>query len=368
MRLAGLRLTVLMFIVATVFYSCKKNDAAEKHKKTNEALKAKQPKLEDEPLDEAAVPQKKDPIYGTDIGLDHLGIVVKDLAATKKTYTEIFGFKNATEGKLPNGLNNLVFYFEDGTYIEFIHPYDAKKAAFYANFVKKFEGGVFYVLAISSAKDTDAFMRKRGFNLSKPRSGTILLKGEKKEPKELWRTYFLEKSPFPGDPFFYIEYKPEIRKEFMNKLKNRGVRRKYFRHRNTALSLKAVWMAVPDLDAAIKIYQKMGSPVGKKFDDPRLDAKGCIIEAGEGMILLYSPASKKSPVATFLDERKRPTILGISLQVGSIIAVRNLLRQSPQIQRITAMGVLGSSILIKPEQAHGVWLEFYKKPGITRPR
>lgn len=361
------RQPLILFLFATLFWGCKTKETTSVQKQKAPVAQSHQAILDNEPLEDEP-PQKQDPIYGTDIGLDHVAMVVNDLKATKTTYQKTFGFDNVIEGKLPNGLNNVVFYFEDGTYIEFLHPYDPIKASYYVDALKTFQGGLFYVLATSSAKQTDAFLQKRGFRLSKPHSGTIQLKGDAKEPDELWRTFDLEKAAIPGDPFLFIEYKPSIREEFMDKLADRQIRRRHFRHRNTALSLKAVWMAVSDLDAAIKAYRDVGFPIGKTFTDPRLGAKGCVIEAGQGQVLLYSPETPKSPVAAFLAQRKKPMILGLSLWVGSIIPLKNMLKQSPRINSTSSASLLGISLLISPEHAHGIWLEFYQKPGITKPR
>jgi catechol 2,3-dioxygenase-like lactoylglutathione lyase family enzyme len=305
-------------------------------------------------------------LFGREIGLDHFGFAVKDLGAARKTYTSLLGFNRPLSGKLPNGLENVVYYFEDGTYIEALTPYDAKKAPWYDAFLKKFEGPVFYVLSIFSERDARAFLKPRGLELSTPQSGTILMKGEKKAPDEIWHTIFLKNSPIPGRPFFFIKYKRKDRDAFFEKLKDKQIRRTFFRHANTALGLRAAWHAVPDLEAAVKAYASIGLRAGRSFEEPRLGARGRVVEAGQGVILLLAPANKESRVASFLEERKQPMLLGMSIEVASIVAAKRYLSSALKQEVTSSASPMGISILLEPERAHGVWLELFQRPGRVR--
>jgi catechol 2,3-dioxygenase-like lactoylglutathione lyase family enzyme len=302
-------------------------------------------------------------MFGTEIGLDHVGIAVKDLAAAKRTFTRTLGFRNPLEGRLPNGLDNVVFYFKDATYIELLTPYDRKKAAWYASFLEKFQGVVFYVLAISDAQRTGAYLARHGAALTKPRSGTIRLKGETKKPGELWQTFFLKNSPIKHDPFFFIRYRPESRRGLRDKLKSPAIRRRYFGHTNSALRFAAVWQAVPDLKRAVKEYESVGFTAGEAFEEPRLQADGRVIEAGQGSILLLAPQNEKSVVARFIKDRGRPMCIGLSIEVGLVARTRMLLKHTTSNNHAVSMGPRGPSILLPPEATHGIWLElFQRKP------
>src|SRR6202044_1867650 len=84
-------------------------------------------------------------LLGGERGLDHVGVAVKDLDAATRAYHDVLGFDRPTEGKLPNGLRNVNYYFADSTYLETLTYWDRGKAEWLASFTDKHEGGLFAV-------------------------------------------------------------------------------------------------------------------------------------------------------------------------------------------------------------------------------
>lgn len=316
-------------------------------------------------------------LLGGERGLDHLGIAVKDLPAATRLYQQRLGFSHPTEGHLPNGIHNVNYYFADGTYLETLVPWDRHKAAWLAAFTDRHSGALFAVLSARSYAGTRAFLAARGIAVGAPFSGTIQTAGESAMPGEKWKTFFLPDGLLAGDPLYFIAYPRGPRQEFLRKLEDRGVQRVFY-HDNTALGLAAVWVAVPDLAAALAAYRSIGlldadaGPAG--FDDPALAARGHRLQAGRGELWIMAPAPTPGPapagalagagaLAAFLAERGGAGLLGCTLWVGSLPAAERLLgeraRAAGEAPAAAAryQGVLGDSLRLPPERTLGVWME-----------
>jgi catechol 2,3-dioxygenase-like lactoylglutathione lyase family enzyme len=309
---------------------------------------------------------RSDTLLGGERGLDHVGVAVKDLDLATRTYRDYLGFSNPTEGKLPNGIRNVNYYFADATYLETLVHYDRSKATWLANFTDKHSGALFLVLSVYSVESTTAFLRRRGIEVTRPVPGTIQTAGDSAMPEEKWKTFFLKKPLLAGDPLYFIAYPRRDRDAYLEKLLDRRARR-ILRHDNTALGIKAVWIAVEDLPQATKECGAIGLEAGRRFADARLEAAGQEVHAGAGAIWLLSPAGKTSPVAAFLKERGGPGIMGLTLEAGSVGAAARLIGDRTGRVFPTYAGALGTSILVPPELTHGVWLEFAESPRRGRP-
>ncbi|MCA9665859.1 MAG: VOC family protein [Myxococcales bacterium] len=315
---------------------------------------------------DASAPAKSPPraripntLLGGERGIDHVGVAVKDLAAAQKTYHEKLGFSRPTRGRLPNGLDNVNYYFEDATYLETLTYYDDKKAKWLAYFLGKFgEGGNFLVLSVRSIDATARFLEARGVSMSKPHLGSIRVKGKRGGS---WRTLFFKKSPLPGAPVYFIGYPRKRRARFLRKLQSPRVRQRYFAHENGALGIKAVWMAVNDLEAAAKGYEKIGLARGRAIEHAKLGARGIELAAGIGKILLLAPAKKgKGAVAKFL-ARRPPGVLGMSILVKDLEAARALINKRNKTKLKVYDGPLGKSVLVPAKLAHHTYLELFSR-------
>jgi catechol 2,3-dioxygenase-like lactoylglutathione lyase family enzyme len=304
-------------------------------------------------------------LLGTERGLDHVGIGVRSLEDAAHVYQDVLGFGRPIEGKLPNGLRNMNYYFGNATYLETLTYWDREKGKWLADFTDKHEGAVFAVLSASSPEDTTKFLAGRGIHVGSPISGTIQTAGQDAMPEEQWKTFYLPKGTLPGDPFFFIAYRRDGREEFLHKIEDPEVRAR-FRHKNTALGLRTVWIAVNDLGAATAAYESIGLSKGRMFDDAPLGAKCQSIEAGIGEIWLMAPSSADSKVASFLKERGGPAILGVSIEVGSVGQAAKVIGSHTPVS--TYEGALGPAIRVGPEVADGVYIEFtHDRPKGARP-
>jgi catechol 2,3-dioxygenase-like lactoylglutathione lyase family enzyme len=296
-------------------------------------------------------------LFGGERGLDHVGVAVRNLEEATHTYHDLLGFDRPIEGKLPNGLRNVNYYFGDSTYLETLSYWDREKAQKVAKFTDDHSGGLFAVLSVLSHESAAQFLSSRGIAVGQPISGTIQTAGEDAMPEEQWRTFFLPDGTLPGNPFFFIAYQRAPREEFLHKLEDMQNRLK-LRHRNSALGIHSVWCAVADLAAATKAYESIGLVRGSPFDDPFLSADGQVLGAGAGEIWLFAPKSGKGKVADFLKERGEPGILGATIEVGSVAQAARVIGDRTGASLTTYEGVFGTSLRVGPELTQGIWLEF----------
>ena len=306
----------------------------------------------------AELPQDRaDTLLGGERGLDHVGVAVKDLDAATRTYVDVLGFSRPQEGKLPNGIRNVNYYFADATYLETLVYWDRGKAAWLANFTDKHSGALFAVMSAFSPEATTRFLAGRGIAVGKTYSGTIQTGDEDAMPEEKWKTFFLPSGLLPGDPLYFISYARGPREDYLLKLGDPKNRRQLF-HKNTALGIRAVWLAVRNLVEAVKAYESLGLARGRSFNDPALDADGQLFAAGAGEIWILAPRSASGAVADFLRERGGPGILGMTLLAGSVTRAAQVIGERAGTVLPTYQGLHGTSIRVPPEVTLGVWLEF----------
>lgn len=300
-------------------------------------------------------------LLGGERGLDHVGIAVRNLTDATRVYRDMLGFSRPIEGTLPNGIRNSNFYLSDSTYLELLVCSDVDKAQWIARFTDTHSGALFAVLSVFSPEASTAFLAGRGIHVGDPISGSIRIDGDDAAPTEKWKTLFFPRGLLPGDPLYLISYQRAARDEYLHELDDPRARRA-LRHKNTALGLRAVWLAVDDLNAASQGYASLGLPVGQSFDDLDLGAHGQVLRAGAGELWLVAPTSTEGKLAGFLRSRGGPGIAGITLIAGSVDVAARVIEQGSGARLSSYLGHGGISIRVPPELAEGVWLEFTQQP------
>jgi catechol 2,3-dioxygenase-like lactoylglutathione lyase family enzyme len=131
-------------------------------------------------------------IFGSGHGLDHVGIAVRDLAAAKKTYRDILGFKVFGCGRLPVGTRNEIVFLESG-FFEIITSSDPTKSdgRAVASFLEKHEGGLFLGLKAAPVEETAKLLRKQGYDIQGPNAGWVSDDPEQPDQPPFWGTWHL---------------------------------------------------------------------------------------------------------------------------------------------------------------------------------
>jgi hypothetical protein len=291
---------------------------------------------------------QKPTLLGGEHGIDHVGVVVKDLAEARRTFHDQLGFGAMEAGHVANGIDNINYYFEDSTYLETLTG---------GSYASRPEGAAFAALSVASAQKTAAFLEQRGIRMGAPIPGGIRTARETAH----WETLFFASSPLQADPIFFIAYAQPARSQHLEKLQAAVKSGKVYKHPNGALGVKGAWLAVQDLDAAVKAFESVGLPARDAFSEPRLGGVGRAIEAGQGKILLIAPAAPDGAVARFLEARHGPGLMGLSIEVSSLGLAQQFVSRATSKPAAPASGALGQSVWVDPSIAHGAWLELFQR-------
>lgn len=282
-------------------------------------------------------------------GLDHVAVCVRALTEAQKTYEDL-GFQLYPRGKHQDyGTENSGAWFANDTYVELLTYFDASKAAWLAHFLEKHEGAFFLVLRVPSVMALMTYFQGRGVEVGTPVPGTWQQEGEESN-SILWYSLFLPRTSLPGNLLFFIEY-TEAEQLSRDHPKHPT---HFSTHPNGAQRLSSVWVAVEDLSAASKQFENLGFHVGATESFNEMKAKKQVIDAGKGVIYLIAPAQDHSPVKKFLELRGEG-IFGCTIEVDNL----SHLKESLSRDKIMVFEE-DKSLLLKPEMAHGMWIEFKK--------
>jgi len=301
--------------------------------------------------------QQVHPLLGHGLGVDHVGIAVRDLIKTRDDYERVLGFKFMEIPPQPDGFVPYFISFENTTYLELqpigALPFIAKMFDYadgYADFAEKYEGAVFLGLAISSAKDAADHLKARSFQASlvgeDPGLNYVMISHEPSG----------EKRAFPL-AIFLVEYISSERVAWLAGMREKGM----MVHPNTARRLFSVWFAVRDLEASLKNIQDAGFEPGETREAKFLGAKGREVKAGNGYMLLLQSIDKNGVLAKFLSDRHDGEIIGVSVEVSDVEKARSLIESRSGQKLEPYDGFYGRSIMIPPDMAHGVWLEMFQR-------
>lgn len=288
-------------------------------------------------------------VLGTGHGLDHVIVIVRDLDGAARTYTELLGFTVSPGGDFPGGLHTRTLRF-GSNYVELmsVDSSQARPDDELLHLLKEREGGYAFSLGVSSAQRTADSLRARSFEVVGPMGTPLISEGSKEVKKAPWQTVAITKPSLPFEPLFFIQY--ELREP----------RSKPVEHRNTAADLRSVWIAVQDLETATRAYEALGLPAGRERRVPQLAANGREIAAGQGVILLLQANGTKGPLGPYVAQHGEG-VVGMSIEVRDLQAVRSLLRSSTKQEITPYQGPYGRSLLVPPMFTHGVWIELFQR-------
>lgn len=299
-------------------------------------------------------------LLGQGRGVDHVGIVVRDLGKARHDY-ERLGFNVTQGGHFPGGLSNSAVLFDNKGYLELLSATDEESnspdIADIIVFAKKHEGAMFLGLNVSSARDTTEYLRAHNFDVKDPEPGSLMKESETKLPPPQW--YTVETSDKPNRnkltfhlPIFFIEYLDAAPHD---KTRNINVAT----HSNTAIGIRAVWFAVHDSQAHLGTLRRGGFDP-KVRETHLLHLRGSELSAGSGSIVLLASKDKGSAVGKYLSDHDEG-IIALSIEVADLTKARRLAESAVHSNLRTYNGAFGRSFLLAPDVTHGVWLEMFQR-------
>ena len=320
-------------------------------------------------MDAAQAQEPANPLLGHGLGIDHVGIAVRNLEKTIIDCEQVLGFKCIKLPPKPAGVVSSVIYFENDSYLELLSvskepsgPTLSDQAKRYADFAEKHEGAMYLGLEMSSAKDAMDFLKVHNFEAELSERRRIMKKGETKPSPVQVYSVGTPETPSGNKQVFMlwiclVEYVDPGRPARLAAFREKGM----MAHPNTALGIRSVWFAVRDLDAHLQNLQQAGLEPGETREVKLLGASGREVKAGMGRLLLLRSADKNGALSKFLSNHVDGSILGVSIEVSDLNKARSWVEGHSGHKLEPYDGFYGRSILIPPDLTHGVWMELCQR-------
>jgi catechol 2,3-dioxygenase-like lactoylglutathione lyase family enzyme len=221
-------------------------------------------------------------------GLDHLVIVVKDLAAAARSYTEA-GFAVVMGGRHPESTQNALISFADGTYLELLAFYEPSPKHRWWSALERGGGLIDFCLASTDLAADALALRRAGVTITDPEPGA------RARPDGFQLRWQLAKpeGPFRGVAPFLI-HDDTARSERMPRAAA---------HANRVSGVETITVAVTDARAAALWYEGALGRKGQVMRRDELQAEGSRFAVGRQAVELLAPSGAVGPIAEWLRTR-----------------------------------------------------------------
>lgn len=268
-------------------------------------------------------------------GVDHVLIWSRDGEAATGVLRERLGFTVRDADQHPDGVSTRVMRFADHSYLELFFIADRERARTQAPTEIAFLDWTYGPSNFGlETGDLDAALA---------RASAAGLAGQTVDEPH-WRTAGFEQGRVPGEPFF-IQYRDPGAAE------ERGAV-----HANGARRLTAVWVAVPDLEAAGTVYRDLGLTRQRPVALPLLNARGLRVDAGDSAVLLVQPVGPGLAQAAL--EWPGHRVFGVSVEVADLGRTRAVLGTGGHF---AYRGPFGRSLLADTRRDLGLYVEFHAR-------
>lgn len=314
-------------------------------------------------------------IIGQGWGLDHFQIAVASYDQVREVFATKLGFTVPEASKFPaQGAANAILSLEPA-YIEFLWFYDRPKVPFGTGRLDRAVssgGGPFhYNLDVSPAEGAATLLLAAGAK-ARTAPGQNVRHPDGSEEPGLWTTIIVDPGQTRvlahapgGSEVGLIEYRNNVaaaRQQNRERLPH-GVQPDPRRlpgewHANTARRLHSVWVAVENVDAAVKQSGRFGlAAVGPERNDAALGARGREVLCGSGTIIFWEPSKSDGVVAALLS-KKGPGPFGISVDVADLKRAHDLVEQGVGTKLPIVKNGDRQSFVVPGALAANTWVEF----------
>lgn len=252
------------------------------------------------------------------LGIEHLPTAVRDLDVASARFVKL-GFTLKQGRAHPNGIRNVHAKFTDGSYIELITAPAAVDplTSAYRRHLDAGEGPAFLSLYVSDMAGLAELMA--------PLGGQADGDSVSFDRGPLTPFFFGTRAPSPTD-------RPAL-----------------FVHANGAQSLSRVWIATDEPESV----EAMATRLGARFHSTILCLVRCLpvrrAKLAQGELILMPADAQSVP---------GHPIIGATVRVRDIIATRALLKANGLPFGAQGVRDRGSSLIVPPALANGMWLEF----------
>ena len=221
------------------------------------------------------------------LGIDHLVIVVNDLAQSGRDYAKL-GFTVVAGGQHPVGSHNVLISFRDGSYLEIIAFYREALDHRWWDPLQKGERFVDFCFQTDDLRGDTRKLQDAGVAINNP------VPWSRKRPDgfELkWLLSLATGSHRGVAPFLIEDVTP----------RNERIPRQ-MDHQNKITGIEKVTVAVEELSTVEKWYSALLVNSGQRISEVSLAAEGLRYQAGPHTIDFLTPNDPSSPLINWLRE------------------------------------------------------------------
>jgi hypothetical protein len=221
------------------------------------------------------------------LGIDHLVIVVRDLAQASKDFEQL-GFTVVPGGQHPVGSHNALISFADGSYLELIAFYREAIDHRWWDPLAKGERLVDYCLQTDDLRSDTAKLRQAGVAINDP----VPWSRKRPDGYELkWLLSLATGSHRGVAPFLIEDVTPRTERIPQQ-----------FQHKNGAAGIGTLTVAVGELSQIEQWYRSLLADTGMPFEDDMLSAKGVHFTVGRHYLEFVMPTDAASPLVNWMRE------------------------------------------------------------------
>jgi len=218
-------------------------------------------------------------------GIDHLVVVVQDLAQASRDYEQL-GFTVVPGGRHPVGSHNALIAFQDGSYLEIIAFYREAVDHRWWDPLQKGERLVDLCFQTDDLRGDTEKLRSAGVAINNP----VPWSRKRPDGYELKWLLSLATGSHRGVAPFLIEDVTPRRERIPRE----------FQHANQVTGIDKLTVAVGELAAIQKWYTAVLGKSGAAITDPELRSDGARFEAGPHAVEFLAPRDAASPLVDWL--------------------------------------------------------------------
>jgi catechol 2,3-dioxygenase-like lactoylglutathione lyase family enzyme len=234
-------------------------------------------------------------------GLDHIVIVVRDLAAAARSY-EALGFTVVPGGRHPVGTHNALIAFQDGSYIELIAFYEPNAQHKWWQPLQRGGGLVDFCMQTDDLRGDTAAFRRAGVEIDDPAP----LSRVRPDGYHLKWLLSIPRGVYAGVAPFLIEDETPRQERVPRQM----------RHANGVTGIAAVTVAVSDLASVRSWYAAVLGRAGREAVRDDLEAAGADFTIGAHTLEFVAPQTATSQLHEWL-RRRGPSPYAAALRTAS---------------------------------------------------
>jgi mono/diheme cytochrome c family protein/rhodanese-related sulfurtransferase len=305
---------------------------------------------------------RKPYLLGIGYGISSLSLVVNDLEATREYFQDTLGFliRGEVEKGMYGGTRSLAIAFADMSALEIVALNDTLadelKPAFLVSFLKKYEGIRSYTLSSSSVDSTAMWLQSQGFISDTVRafrmSEEVSTGWSRDDGGPQFRTLdFAEADPPAHLPRFLEETTNWYKLMRAEWLSMNAYQRVDLVHPNGALGIAAIRIAVADLKASRKEFNKMG------FTE--LEATDTLVRFSILRNQELHVVTSKNPTSAITDflQTRGSGVFALRFEVSNLDSTYHYLKNRLPAEALRLEGI-PARVTVLSDYAHGVQLEF----------